>query len=262
MNQAQKLRSVHPDTYVSDYYLTTCDGHHEFNSGDGSLPDRLQLGLKHADLQPGQRILDIACGRGEVVLQAARMGLSAVGVDYSGDAVRLAAGVVRRDKNSLGRISRADGRRLPFKDGSFDRIVMFDAVEHLFPWELRLCLRETRRLLAPDGRLIIHTMPNLWYYRYGYPLFRIVGALSGKPQPADPRDRVAYQHDVHVNEQTPASMKKYLRDANLHGRVWLEPWQRYEEDGPLMRRAKSFLVRAPGLKQVFCNDIFAVMQRD
>ncbi|RKZ08943.1 hypothetical protein DRQ32_08670 [bacterium] len=49
--------------------------------------------------------------------------------------------------------TRADAARLPFADGSFERIVSADALEHL-P-EPRQALREFRRCLHPEGRIVL-----------------------------------------------------------------------------------------------------------
>jgi len=40
---------------------------------------------------------------------------------------------------------------LPFEPGTFDRVLMLDVVEHLYPAELAEALREARRVLKPGG---------------------------------------------------------------------------------------------------------------
>ena len=66
----------------------------------------------------------------------------------------------------------ADAKGLPFDSAHFDRVLMFDVVEHLYPWELDRALAEIRRVLTSDGRLVIHTAPNRWYDKYAYPIVR------------------------------------------------------------------------------------------
>ncbi len=58
--------------------------------------------------------------------------------------------------------------------------------------------------------MIIHTMPNTWYYKIGYPLFRFVQRLRGKHLPADPRERWGYR-EVHVNEQNLILLSRELQ---------------------------------------------------
>ena len=50
------------------------------------------------------------------------------------------------------RLDHADHvHRLPYPGGTFDRALMFDVVEHLFPWELHASLSDIYRVLKPGG---------------------------------------------------------------------------------------------------------------
>jgi ubiquinone/menaquinone biosynthesis C-methylase UbiE len=125
------------------------------------------------------------------------------GVDYSADALHIARRCMAAgDSQPNERIclGRADAKRLPFADASFDKLLMFDLVEHLYPWELAQALSEAWRVLGVHGLLMIHTAPNRWYYRFGYPLYRLFERLRGRELPADPRSRFPF-HYLHVNEQ-------------------------------------------------------------
>jgi hypothetical protein len=110
---------------------------------------------------------------------------------------------------------------------------MFDVVEHLYPWELHQALLEIRRVMKPDGRLIIHTAPNRWYDVYAYPLVRLFRKLlgQGKQYPRNPRQfGVAVNEHVHVNEQDIFSMRTTLSEAGFSSKVWLDspPQNRHE----------------------------------
>ena len=119
-----------------------------------------------ADLLKGdERLLDIGCGRGAVLLMAAKRlprGV-AVGVDrwsttdQSGNAEQ----VTRRNAALEGDTERvelhtADMRQLPFTDGSFDVVVSSLAI-HNVPGapERAKALREAARVLKGGGRLLI-----------------------------------------------------------------------------------------------------------
>ena len=86
-------------------------------------------------------------------------------------------------------VCQADAKTLPFPSDYFDRVLMFDVVEHLFPWELQQALVDIGRVLKPGGRLVIHTAPNRWYDTYAYPWVRRVRTLlgDGDGYPKDPR---------------------------------------------------------------------------
>jgi 23S rRNA (guanine745-N1)-methyltransferase len=96
-----------------------------------------------AALRPGAAVLDIGCGEGFYLGSlAARGGFEAHGLDLSVPAVELAA---RRYSGVTWVVANAD-RFLPYAPGSFDLILSLDA---------RLSPAEIRRVLAPDGRLLV-----------------------------------------------------------------------------------------------------------
>ncbi|MCS6954718.1 MAG: class I SAM-dependent methyltransferase, partial [Bryobacteraceae bacterium] len=164
-----------------------------------------------AAVRAGMTVLDVGCGRGEIVRHCARLGATAFGVDYAPAALRLARELLAKDEGAPGRtgLARSDAKALPFPDNTFDRVLIFDVVEHLYPWELERCLAEARRALKPGGAVIIHTAPNVWYDRYAYPVVRAVRILMGEgaKYPANPRLlNVAANAEVHVNEQSQFSL--------------------------------------------------------
>lgn len=257
-------QSISPSEYSEEYFLTTCDGHEEYLIGGGTvLAERLQALWRFLRVQPGMQVLDVGCGRGEIVVQCGLSGVHAVGIDYSRAALDLALqAIVHTDSLDrrgwrCPRLSLGNAARLPFQDETFDRAVMSDVVEHLTAGELRTALAEVHRVLASGGELLIHTMPNLWYYDYGYPLFRLVQRLRGMSLPADPRDRFHFSH-VHVNEQTPRSLSRTLAESPFSGwHVWQYDYRQYAQYGPLQRRSMRLLTSLPLVKRVFCDDIFA-----
>jgi cyclopropane fatty-acyl-phospholipid synthase-like methyltransferase len=138
-----------------------------------------------ADVRPGMRVLDVGCGRGEILRHCMRLGIEAQGMDYAEAATQMSREAVAAELASLRQdgngdapglypagVCRADAKKLPYPSNSFDRVLMFDVVEHLYPWELHEAMREVHRVLRPDGRFIIHTAPNRWYDRYAYPWVR------------------------------------------------------------------------------------------
>ncbi len=253
------------EDYTLEYYETCCQGYEEFKSSGGErLPMRLAMPLELAQIKAGMRVVDIGCGRGELVLHCTRRGAYTWGLDYARPALGLAQQALKtvfaqsvpcaswalQQANASG--------ALPFASGSVDVVFMLDVVEHLLPHELKAALDETWRILRPGGRLVVHTMPNLWYYHYGYPLYRLLQRLRGQHLPADPRARWKYSH-VHVNEQTPTRLRRALLESGFKARVWLHPIQSYEyEDSRLVRVSMRALAHIYPFRWVFCNDIFAI----
>lgn len=259
--------AVPSSTYTEEYYLRLTDGSAEYQSGHGRvIPDRIRIALREAGVRNGMRVLDLGCGAGELLVHLKRSGARTVGLDYSSAALRVARGSL---PNALGPdiakdlgLALSDGRCLPIASSSVDRVFMLDVVEHMTPVELHACLLEVKRILSPGGRLVIHTMPNTWYYAVGYPLFRIVQRLRGIRLPRDPRERFALS-ETHINEQNLVRLSAALRHAGFGARVWLENTRRFEEreSSRFMAASMRILTEAPILKLVFCDDLYAVASR-
>ncbi len=251
--------------YTEEYFRTACEGYDEFNASEGEqLSRRLRAAFELAGVLPGMRVLDVGCGRGEVLLHCAQPGAFACGVDYAPAALRLAQQVVTSlDPQAPGRIAlgQANARQLPFANASFDRVMLFDVVEHLHPWELQAALLEVRRVLKPQGRLIIHTAPNVWYDRYAYPMVRLVRRLMGQgaQYPRDPRQfLVDVNTHVHVNEQSLLSMRRVLRRAGFHGRVWLDSPPQQRDEGLPLTLLRRLAFDVPPFRWFFEREVFAV----
>ena len=251
---------VPSDVYTRDYYESACHGYVEFQQSLGeNIPDRLRIPFSQANLSAGMSVLDVGCGRGEILVQAAQFGARAVGFDYAVAALDIAGEAIstRPDADRI-LIHLANAQHLPYLDSSFDRAFMLDVVEHLLPAELHQALVEIRRVLRPGGQLIIHTMPNTWYYRFGYPVFRFTQRLRGRRLPADPRERWKFR-EVHVNEQNPPALKAALRQAGFKTHVWLQSTQSYlEEPNRSIRLIMRALVTVYPFRWIFCNDLFAI----
>lgn len=264
--QSKSADSIPSEVYTREYYESCCQGYSEFLSTQGSsLPARLSIPLELASIEAGMQVVDIGCGRGEIVLHSAIIGARIWGMDYATEAVRLAgqtlSEVAPADISDKFAIQRADAQFLPIRDNSTDVVFMLDVVEHLYPAELEKAFSEIQRILKPGGKLVIHTMPNLWYYRFGYPLFRLAERMRGHSLPQDPRDRWEFRH-VHVNEQTPIKLSKALHASQFQTRVWLMNTQRYEHEGNrLVRWVFKFLTSVYPFRWIFCNDIFAIGQK-
>jgi glycosyltransferase involved in cell wall biosynthesis/ubiquinone/menaquinone biosynthesis C-methylase UbiE len=263
ISKTRSFTAIPSTDYDREYYTNHCGGFEEFNASAGrSLHLRHKISFDLAGLEPGMKIVDIGCGRGEIVYHCARIGCKIWGMDYSSQAVRIAADVLTDILSGEERqrylIQQANARSLPFESEAIDIVFMLDIVEHLYPAELGEALQEVYRILKPGGLLVVHTIPNLWYYRYGYPVFRLSQALRGVKLPADPRKRWAYSH-VHVNEQSPAGLKYTLDRAGFKTHVFLKSTQRFEhEQNRLVRRGMEFLAWAYPFRWIFCDDIFAL----
>lgn len=185
------------------------------------LRPRLSYALDLARWRPGLKMLDLGCGRGELVLTCALRGaVLAAGLDYATGSLSqvhdnaIALGLPVNQPGSPLVLVQADAKSLPWPDNTFDRVFMLDIVEHLHDWELDQVWAEVKRVLAPNGYLIVHTLPNRWAIDFGYRLARLI--LRRLPRQApDQRDL------FHVNEQSPPSLIRSLSKAGFNNHVWL-----------------------------------------
>jgi ubiquinone/menaquinone biosynthesis C-methylase UbiE len=96
----------------------------------------------------GLRVLDVAGGDGYWAGQARRRGADAVTIDIAGPKLRRGAQLASAPSLVLG-----DALRLPFPDGSFDRVMSICAIEHFDDGPR--ALSEMARVLAPGGELVM-----------------------------------------------------------------------------------------------------------
>ena len=144
--------------------------------------------LDLAGLEPGLRVLDLAAGTGDLARGgAARMGPQGaiVAADLTPEMMR-----VGRARGGAGPAAwvAADAERLPFADGSFDRVVIGYGLRNFA--DLDRCLAEILRCLAPRGRMVALDFghPRIEAVRRGYLAYlgasaRVVGwALHRDPE--------------------------------------------------------------------------------
>lgn len=270
MAEAER-RSLPSSLYTEEYFLTACEGYDIFIESEGAhLSRRLHDAFELAEVRPGMRVLDVGCGRGEILRHCMRLGVEVHGMDYAVAAARMSRDVVAAEAEQLAAgggttmrpgVLQADAKALPFPDNYFDRALMFDVVEHLFPWELHQAYLEIARVLKPGGRLVIHTAPNRWYDAYAYPWVRRVRILMGQGDayPKDPRAITPVNQDVHVNEQDLIRMRRGLKQANYTDiKVWLDSPPQNRTESALMAGLRRVAFDVPPFRWFFEREVFAV----
>jgi SAM-dependent methyltransferase len=110
---------------------------------------RHRMLLKFLRPSPGDRVLDLGCGSGRVLVWNEPYGAYQAGIDAS---PFFAVEARHRADLALG-----DLRRLPFADGAFTKAYALDVFEHLSREALAQVLDETSRVLEPGGRLFVYS---------------------------------------------------------------------------------------------------------
>ena len=132
-----------------------------FRTADDSLDQAQEQKLDHIcrklALRPGERLLDIGCGWGGLILWAVRnYGVRAVGITLSEGQYRFALARVRE----LGLEERCEVRLLDYRDvpedEPFDKISSVGMFEHVGRRNLPVYFAKVHRLLRPGGLVMNH----------------------------------------------------------------------------------------------------------
>jgi len=142
--------------------------------------------LTKAKVHPGQKVLDVCTGTGDIAFRLQATGAQTIGVDFSLPMLRVA----RRRSQQLGvrfPLLAADALRLPFRDGQFDRVTVAYGLRNL-P-DFAEALLEFRRVTRSGGRLLVldfgkpaHPLWRTCYFTYLRLALPILGRLfCGNP---------------------------------------------------------------------------------
>ncbi len=111
---------------------------------------------RHYQLQPGDRILDVGCGKGFLLyeLTQAVPGVVVTGIDVSEYAIAHSKEEVRPF------LQCANAASLPFPDQSFDLVISITTLHNLYCYELDQALREIERVGAKRKYLCVESYRN------------------------------------------------------------------------------------------------------
>ncbi|MEU4423237.1 methyltransferase domain-containing protein [Actinoplanes sp. NPDC024001] len=118
--------------------------------------------LDRAGLQPGQHVLDIGCGTGNLLLALARRlpGVRLSGIDPDPAGLRRARRKARRAGAQID-FQQAYAGSLPFPDASVDRVLSSFMLHHLGDEETARAAAEIKRVLRPGGQVHIVDVAGL-----------------------------------------------------------------------------------------------------
>jgi SAM-dependent methyltransferase len=156
--------------------------------------------IKRLNLRAGMKVLDVACGSGNLALPAARMGAIVTGVDIAPNLIAQARENAEREGLQI-QFDEGDAEALPYEDASFDAVVtMFGA---MFAPRPELVAAELKRVCRPGGFI---AMANWTPAGFVGRMFKIVSGHV--PPPAGMPPPVLWGVDATVRERLNTGISK------------------------------------------------------
>src|SRR3982751_4149028 len=139
--------------------------------------------IERQNIQPGQRVLDVACGSGNLAIEAARKGADVIGVDIASNLVAAARERAQREGLKI-QFDEGDAEDLPYEDDSFDVVVtMYGA---MFAPRPDVVASELLRVTKPGGTI---AMANWTPEGFAGQMFKLTGKYipppAGMTRPVD-----------------------------------------------------------------------------
>jgi demethylmenaquinone methyltransferase/2-methoxy-6-polyprenyl-1,4-benzoquinol methylase len=134
-----------------------------------------------AEVRPGDRALDVACGTGDLAVELRRRGARVVGLDFSEPMLELA-----RLKDPEIDWVQGNALELPYADGEFQAVTVGFGARNFS--DLGRGIAELARVTAPGGRVVIleittpQNPPLSWFFRLWFDrAVPALGRLAGDP---------------------------------------------------------------------------------
>jgi SAM-dependent methyltransferase len=108
--------------------------------------------MERLRVQPGERVLDVACGTGNLAVFAARAGCPTAGLDIASNLLAQARARAEREGLNL-ELTEGDAEALPYPDASFDLVVSMFGI--MFAPRPELVASELLRVTRPGGRIAL-----------------------------------------------------------------------------------------------------------
>jgi ubiquinone/menaquinone biosynthesis C-methylase UbiE len=142
--------------------------------------EEIRDGLLRRTVGQAERVLDVGCGPGNVLLMLAEQIGEGIGIDISEEFLEQ-AGRARQEQGVTNVAFRhADATALPFPDGDFDVVLLLgDVLSYLDPSKHEVVVAELRRVLREGGIVVHESMNWTWEYRWPYPPSNIAFTRSG-----------------------------------------------------------------------------------
>ena len=134
------------------------DGDRKFGYGgyryDGRWRAVADLLVQHYHLKPGDKVLDVGCGKAFLLYDLMQTGLEVAGIDISRYGIEAAPDAVKPY------LQVADAEHLPFADRSFDLVISINTLHNLPCAKLEKALKEIQRVGKNNKYVVVESYRN------------------------------------------------------------------------------------------------------
>jgi SAM-dependent methyltransferase len=158
----------------------------------------------------GRQVLEIGLGQGSDSEQLIRRGALWSGIDLTAESVKRVSRRLASRGLCYRAVAQASALAIPFGSGAFDTVFSHGVLHHI-P-DILAAQREIRRVLKPDGRLIIMVYAkNSLNYQLSIRLIRRMGLVVLYAYP----NKLGGIYGAHVQNAKRAGLLNYLGMSNL-----------------------------------------------
>lgn len=108
--------------------------------------------LSRIPFEPGTKLLDVACGTGQIALPAARSGAIVTGIDIAENSLDQARTRAKEEGLDI-QFDLGDAENMSYEDASFD--IVFTLIGAMFAPRPELIVSEFKRVCRPGGRIVM-----------------------------------------------------------------------------------------------------------
>jgi SAM-dependent methyltransferase len=180
-----------------------------------------ELVVDRAGVEPGNDVLDVACGTGNATIPAARAGARVTGLDFAPALLEIAREQAADAMVEIDFVE-GDAQELPFDDASFDAVV--STFGHMFAPDHARTAAEMKRVLRPGGAIAVACWtPEGSIGR----MFRTIAELVPPPPGGQPPllwgseehvrelwgDAEFERHEIVWTDESPESYARFMLDS-------------------------------------------------
>lgn len=204
MSEPKKAMTPEMETLKTKLKATWIAG--DFGQIAQAYPEGAAEFIERLDLQVGEKVLDVACGTGNLAIPAARAGAIVTGVDIAPNLVEQARKRAQIEGVNC-QFDEGDAEALPYDNGSFDVVVtMFGA---MFAPRPDKTAAELIRVCRSGGRI---AMANWTAIGFVGKMFKLMGSYVPPPNMPSP---ILWGDPVIVSER----LKDGIADLRLNRRL-------------------------------------------